>query len=40
MKVRPALVLGACLVALPVLAEAPTAPYAGQQIRSIKASFE
>ena len=37
MKVRAAVVLGAGLVALPVLAEAPPTPYAGQQIRTIKA---
>src|SRR6185312_7973881 len=36
MMVRTALILGVCLIALPVLAEAPPAPYAGQQARTIK----
>jgi Spy/CpxP family protein refolding chaperone len=37
MKILAALVFGVCLIALPVLAEAPSPPYAGQQARSIKA---
>lgn len=37
MKRGTALVFGICLVALPVRAEAPPAPYAGQQTRPIKA---
>jgi hypothetical protein len=34
---RTILVLAACTLALPVLADAPSAPYSGQQTRSIKA---
>jgi len=37
MKARTlVLVLAACAAAVPVLAEAPSGPYAGQQVRSIK----
>jgi Spy/CpxP family protein refolding chaperone len=37
MRVRTALAFGICLITAPVLAEAPPAPYPGQQTRAIKA---
>jgi Spy/CpxP family protein refolding chaperone len=37
MKVCAALVFGVCVITVPVLAEAPPIPYAGQQTRAIKA---
>jgi Spy/CpxP family protein refolding chaperone len=37
MKICSVLMFGACLIALPVLADSPATPYAGQQARSIKA---
>lgn len=37
MKSRVVLVLAACAIAVPVLADAPMTPYAGQQTRAIKA---